>query len=73
MSLTTINRSPFTFTDQNATNFPARYYRAPIDQCFRLVAILRKHWRGLSGGTEVWSEIDKFFRELDELAGGASA
>lgn len=52
---------------------PPRYYRAPIDQCFRLVAILRKHWRGLSGGTEVWSEIDKFFRELDEMAGGASA
>jgi hypothetical protein len=52
---------------------PARYYRAPIDQCFRLVAILRKHWRGLSGGIEVWSEIDKFFRELDEMAGGASA
>lgn len=34
---------------------PARYYRAPIDQCFRLVGIIRKHWRGLSGGTEVWS------------------
>jgi|SwirhisoilCB3_FD_contig_61_2205274_length_1925_multi_2_in_0_out_0_4 hypothetical protein len=52
---------------------PGHYYRAPIDQCFRLVAILRKHWRGLSGGTEVWSEIDKFFRELDEVSGGASA
>ena len=52
---------------------PARYYRAPIDQCFRLVAILRKNWRGLSGGIEVWSEIDKFFHELDEIAGGASA
>jgi hypothetical protein len=52
---------------------PARYYRAPIDQCFRLVGIIRKHWRGLSGGTEVWSEIDKFFRELDEMAGGTSA
>jgi hypothetical protein len=50
-----------------------RYYRVPIDQCFRLVGIIRKHWRGLSGGAEVWSEIDKFFRELDEMAGGASA
>jgi Family of unknown function (DUF5947) len=52
---------------------PVKYYRAPIDQCFRLVGIIRKHWRGLSGGTEVWSEIDKFFRGLDELSGGASA
>jgi hypothetical protein len=52
---------------------PPQYYRAPVDQCFRLVGIIRKHWRGLSGGTEVWSEIDKFFRELDELSGGMSA
>jgi hypothetical protein len=57
----------------NRTASPPRYYRAPIDQCFRLVGILRKHWHGLSGGIEVWSEIDKFFRELDEMAGGASA
>ncbi len=41
-----------------------RYYRAPIDQCFRLVGIIRTHWRGLSGGQEVWQEIDRFFGEL---------
>lgn len=43
----------------------AQYYRAPIDQCFRLVGILRTHWRGLSGGEEVWREIDRFFVALD--------
>jgi hypothetical protein len=52
---------------------PPKYYRAPIDQCFRLVGIIRTHWRGLSGGTQVWSEIDKFFRELDDMSGGTSA
>ena len=57
----------------NRVAAPARYYRAPIDQCFRLVGVIRKHWRGLSGGTEVWSEIAKFFRELGELSGGMSA
>ena len=57
----------------NRVTTPPQYYRAPIDQCFRLVGIIRTHWRGLSGGTEVWSEIDRFFRELDELSGGASA
>jgi Family of unknown function (DUF5947) len=57
----------------NRISTPPRYYRAPIDHCFRLVGIIRKHWRGLSGGTDVWSEIDKFFRELDELSGGTSA
>jgi len=38
-----------------------QYYRAPIDQCFRLVGIIRTNWRGLSGGTEV---INRFFEEL---------
>jgi hypothetical protein len=40
------------------------YFRAPIDQCYRLVGIIRTHWRGLSGGTEVWNEIDRFFKDL---------
>ena len=40
------------------------YFRAPIDQCFRLVGLIRKNWRGLSGGAEVWHEIDGFFAEL---------
>jgi|SRR5579871_5446110 len=50
-----------------------RYYRAPIDQCFRLVGILRTHWHGLSGGAEVWKEIETFFHQLDGAAGGALA
>lgn len=45
------------------------YFRAPIDQCFRLVGVIRKHWRGLSGGNEVWQEIDGFFHELNEMSG----
>jgi Family of unknown function (DUF5947) len=48
---------------------PARdYYRAPIDQCFKLVGLIRANWRGLSGGTEVWREIERFFGELKERA-----
>ncbi len=43
---------------------PPKYYRAPIDQCFHLVGLIRTHWRGLSGGHEVWQEIDRFFAEL---------
>lgn len=45
------------------------YYRAPIDQCFRLVGIIRKHWRGISGGTEVWAHIERFFEELNQASG----
>jgi len=50
-----------------------QYYRAPVDQCFRLVGTLRRHWRGLSGGSEVWKQIDVFFQELNELSGGRRA
>ncbi|MGH9514399.1 MAG: DUF5947 family protein [Terriglobales bacterium] len=44
------------------------YYRAPIDQCFRLIGLIRTQWRGLSGGTEVWQEIDRFFEELNRFS-----
>jgi hypothetical protein len=46
-----------------------RYYRAPIDQCYCLVGTIRVHWRGFSGGDEVWKQIDQFFRRLDEASG----
>jgi Family of unknown function (DUF5947) len=41
------------------------YYLAPIDVCFELVGLMRLHWRGLSGGDEVWREIDRFFTALE--------
>jgi hypothetical protein len=64
--------SPGDFAAEGVKHAP-RYYRAPIDQCFRLVGIIRTHWRGLSGGAEVWQEIDKFFQQLDQQAGGTLA
>jgi hypothetical protein len=57
----------------NRISNPPQYYRVPIDQCFRLVGCIRKHWRGLSGGTEVWTEIDRFFLQLDAASGGRLA
>jgi len=53
----------------NRISDPPQYYRAPIDQCFRLVGIVRTHWHGLSGGQEVWKEIDRFFDELAQAGG----
>jgi hypothetical protein len=44
------------------------YFRAPIDDCFRLAGLLRRHWRGLSGGTEVWKQMSQFFTELRQRA-----
>ena len=42
------------------------YFIAPIDKCYELVGTIRKHWKGLSGGEEVWREIDGFFAALRE-------
>jgi hypothetical protein len=42
------------------------HYLAPIDRCYELCGILRMHWRGLSGGEEVWREIREFFARLRE-------
>jgi hypothetical protein len=40
----------------------------PIDECFKLVGIIRANWKGFSGGTEVWEEIADFFAKLNERA-----
>jgi uncharacterized protein DUF5947 len=47
---------------------PAEYYIVPIDACYKLVGLIRIHWRGLSGGTEVWQEIGNFFADLRSRA-----
>jgi hypothetical protein len=46
----------------------AEYYLLPIDQCFKLVGLIRSNWRGFSGGTEVWQRIAEFFAELRNQA-----
>ncbi len=48
----------------NRIGAAAQYYIVPIDECYRLVGLIRMHWRGLSGGAEVWKEIHQFFDSL---------
>lgn len=36
----------------------------PVDDCYRLVALFRTHWRGMSGGDEIWDEVSGFFAGL---------
>lgn len=47
---------------------PSEHYLLPIDECYKLVGVIRTHWRGFSGGTEVWQEIGKFFSHLRSVA-----
>lgn len=42
----------------------AEYYLAPIDECYRLVGLIRANWKGFTGGDEVWAEVDQFFANL---------
>jgi hypothetical protein len=44
------------------------YYVLPIDECYKLVGLIRGNWRGLSGGTEVWQKIGQFFDSLKRRA-----
>lgn len=46
------------------------YFIAPMDECYKLVGLIRAHWRGLSGGAEVWQEIGQFFASLRQRAEG---
>jgi hypothetical protein len=49
-----------------------QYWLVPIDDCYRLVALIRTRWRGLTGGREVWEELARFFDDLDETAAVAA-
>jgi len=53
----------------NRTKGARDCYRVGIDECFRLVGLIRTHWRGLSGGTEVWEAIGRFFADLKDRSG----
>jgi hypothetical protein len=44
------------------------YFIAPIDECYKLVGLLRAGWKGLSGGTDVWKAINEFFADLKARA-----
>jgi hypothetical protein len=39
-------------------------YVVSIDECFKLVGLIRTHWRGLSGGSAAWEEIGRYFEGL---------
>jgi Family of unknown function (DUF5947) len=41
----------------------------PISDCYRLVALVRQHWEGLSGGQRVWTEVQDFFAQMRSTDG----
>lgn len=42
-----------------------QHFVVPIEDCYALVGLIRTRWRGLTGGKEVWEEIERFFERLE--------
>jgi hypothetical protein len=49
-----------------------QHWIVPIDECYALVGLIRAHWRGLTGGSELWEQIRVHFEALDRRARPAS-
>ena len=48
----------------NRIGHSREHFVVPIDECFKLVALIRSHWKGLAGGQEVWRQVEQFFESL---------
>ena len=55
----------------NRMSDPPRHAVAPIDECYRLVGMIKVSWEGISGGEGPQEAIDAFFGQLE--ARGAAA
>ncbi len=50
----------------NRLSNPPQYAIAPIDDCYRLVGLVKASWEGISGGTGLELALRGFFDELRE-------
>ncbi|PYN93883.1 MAG: hypothetical protein DMD89_23315 [Candidatus Rokuibacteriota bacterium] len=48
----------------NRTGARREYYLVSIDECYRLVGLIHRHWRGFGGGPDVWDQVAGFFDGL---------
>ena len=45
------------------------YFIAPIDECHGLIGLIRRRWRGFTGGEEMTQAVQEFFRGLRARSG----
>jgi hypothetical protein len=50
---------------------PAASFVVPIDVCYELVGLMRRHWKGFDGGPEARQQLDEFFARIRVRAGAA--
>ncbi len=41
-----------------------QYFIVPIDECYKLTGVVRRHWQGFTGGDALWDNIGLFFDGL---------
>ncbi len=47
----------------NRARAKREYWILPVDRCYEVVGLVRTHWRGFSGGDDVWAKLEEFFEE----------
>lgn len=47
---------------------PHQHVIAPLDDCYRLVGIIKSTWEGITGGQEMEAAVVRYFESLRELA-----
>ena len=50
----------------NTVRGQEEHWIVPIDDCFRLTALIGREWTGMSGGSRLWPQIEAFFATLKE-------
>ena len=48
---------------------PAEHAIVPIDECYRLVGLIKANWTGISGGNAISDAVPKFFKHIRRKAG----
>lgn len=55
--------------DAGAESGATTAFIVPIDTCYELAGVIRRHWRGFQGGADVWRAVDALFERVAERAG----
>ncbi|MGH3145291.1 MAG: DUF5947 family protein, partial [Rubrobacter sp.] len=56
----------------NRARGASEHLLVPMDECYKLVGLIRTRWRGFSGGREVWDDITRFFDGLKQRSNRAT-
>ena len=54
--------------DGTGSGAVGEHWIVPVDRCYELVGLVRTHWKGFTGGDEVWQALDEFFDSLRKEA-----